>query len=136
MLEETHRSETSKPRQSRRGLLSGSSGGHRLRRVAYRGRVVSECLQVSDICVDKPPRALDVHAHVVIGSIGDGDSHTEADMSSEVYQSPPAGGGIITLACIYITVHARSIRRVSAAGLRGLNATHMMKTDVATSEAV
>lgn len=50
---------------------SVSSGG----RAAYRGRVVSECLQVSDIGVDQPPRALDVRAHVVVGSIGDGDSH-------------------------------------------------------------
>lgn len=45
--------------------------------LAYRGCVVSECLQVSDIGVDQPPRALDVQAHVVIGSVGDDDPHTE-----------------------------------------------------------
>lgn len=76
---------------------------------AYRGRIVSECLQVSDIGVDKPPRVLDVHAHVVIGSIGNEDSHTETDMSSEVYQSRPAEGGIIPLTCFYNILHARSI---------------------------
>lgn len=77
--------------------------------MAYRGRVVSHCLQVSDVGVDKPPRALDVHAHVVVGSIGDDDSHTEADMSSEVYHSRPAEGGVTPLRCIYNILHARSL---------------------------
>lgn len=87
LLQGTHRSERSDG-GFRRSL---SSGG---RRAAYRGRVVSQRLQVSDVGVDKPPRALDVHAHVVVGSIGDGDSH------AEVYQSPPAEGGTMALACV------------------------------------
>lgn len=104
--------------------------------MAYRGRVVSQCLQVSDIGVDKPPRALDVHAHVVIGSIGDDDSHTEADVSSEVYQCRPTEGGIIPLTRIYNILHARSIGSFLLQELRCFNATHMMRTDVVMSEAV
>lgn len=83
MLQRTDRSETRKPHQSVFVLLV-------LGCLAYRGRVVGECLQVSDIGVDQPPRALDVQAHVVIGSVGDDHSHTER------YQSRPAEGGIDT----------------------------------------
>lgn len=86
--------------------------------MAYRGRVVSQRLQVSDIGVDKPPRALDVHAHVVIGSIGNDDPHTEADMSSGVYHSRPAEGGIIPLTCICNILHARSMGTFLLQGLR------------------
>lgn len=84
--------------------------------MAYRGRVVGECLQVSDVGVDEPPRALDVHAHVVVGSVGDGDSRTEADTSSEAYHSRPAEGGVTPLTCSYTIFTCEVFRHVSAAG--------------------
>lgn len=83
--------------------------------MAYRRRVVGERLQVSDVGVDESPRALDVHAHVVVGGVGDGDSRTEADTSSEAYHSRPAGGGVTPLTCIdtilffFFFLHARSL---------------------------
>lgn len=85
---------------------------------AYRGRVVGERLQVSDVGVDEPPRALDVHAHVVVGSVGDGHSRTEADTSSEAYHSRPAEGGVTSLTCIYTFFFftCEDFRHVSAAG--------------------
>lgn len=87
--------------------------------MAYRRRVVGERLQVSDVGVDEPPRALDVHAHVVVGGVGDGDSRTEADTSSEAYHSRPAGGGVTPLTCIdtfFFFFTCEIFRHVSAAG--------------------
>lgn len=105
---------------------------------AYRGRVVGQRLQVSDVGVDEPPRALDVHAHVVVGSVGDGHSRTEADTSSEAYHSRPAEGGVTPLTCIYTIffLHARTLGTFLLQELRCFRATHMMRTDVATREAV
>lgn len=68
-------------------IVQGGGG-----RAAYRGRVVGERLQVSDVGVDEPPRALDVHAHVVVGGVGDGDSRTAADRSGEAQPQSASRG--------------------------------------------
>lgn len=77
-----------------------------------------------------------MHAHVVIGSIGNDDSHTEADVRFEVYQCRPTEGGIIPLTWISNISHTRSKGSFLLQELRCFNATHMMRTDVAMSEAV